>query len=310
MTLAIRKRGDQFCLIDVANGREKTLGCHDTRAGAERQQSAVGASSTKPSAWVHQCIRRYRSQGMSEEEAAQRCYGAWHRQHPGRSTRCVSCAKQAPDRAEFYRDIVAEIGKWPVEDATYVSASPFEDTRCGNCEFWQDSACELVDGNLSEAGVCELWMPAQGAQAVSVVRGTDGRRYMFLVTSNGYTDREGEAITVKALADYVKRFNAGRLPQYLDYAHGPVIGQIVAAEMWGPFLVEIAKELPTREAKRRWDFIEATPFLDWACSQQFTASVSDKSRGIFKEINKERSTVIRRSRAANVLTGAGIIIRS
>lgn len=140
-----------------------------------------------------------------------------------------------------------------------------------------------------------------------IVKGSDGPRFMFLVTSNGYTDREGEAVTVKALADYVKRFDAGRLPQYLDYAHGPVIGQIVAAEMWGPFLVEIAKELPTREARRRWDFIEATPFLDWACSQQFTASISDKSRGIFKEINKERSTVIRRSRAANPLTKAGIM---
>ncbi len=32
----------------------------------------------KPAAWVHECIRRYVAQGLSEEEAAQRCYGAYH----------------------------------------------------------------------------------------------------------------------------------------------------------------------------------------------------------------------------------------
>jgi hypothetical protein len=140
-----------------------------------------------------------------------------------------------------------------------------------------------------------------------IVRGKGAGRYMFLITSNGYSDREGEVVTVAALRDYARRLERGRLPQWLDFEHGPIIGKIVAADMWGPFLVEVAKELDNEKAKRRWDFIEATPFLDWACSQQFLSSMSDKMAGTFRKINKQRSTVIRRGRAANVLTGAGII---
>ncbi len=33
---------------------------------------------TKPAAWVDDCIRRYERQGLSEEEAAHRCYGAYY----------------------------------------------------------------------------------------------------------------------------------------------------------------------------------------------------------------------------------------
>ncbi len=39
---------------------------------------------TKP-AWVERCIRRYRRQGLSEREAARRCYGAYHNQGKGSS---------------------------------------------------------------------------------------------------------------------------------------------------------------------------------------------------------------------------------
>lgn len=132
-----------------------------------------------------------------------------------------------------------------------------------------------------------------------------GHRYMFLITSNGYRDREGEYVSVEALQQYCNEFDKNDSGQLLDFNHKSIIGKIVAAEMWGPFLVEVAKENDSRLAKIIWDFIEATPWLDWACSQRFYAR--KESGDVFRRINKDRTTVIRRLRAANALTGAGII---
>jgi len=143
-------------------------------------------------------------------------------------------------------------------------------------------------------------------KSIRIVRGADDMRLMFLITSNGYRDRAGEYVSVAALQQYAKMFEGGDVrPQWLDYKHKAIIGEIIAVDLWGPFLVEIAKELPG--AARRWDFIEATPFLDWACSQQFIARKDEKATGVYRSIIKERSTVLRRSQAANALTGAGII---
>jgi hypothetical protein len=47
---------------------------------------------TRP-AWVHECIRDYMAQGMSEEEAEERCYGAWQNRAERSALRRVSLAE-------------------------------------------------------------------------------------------------------------------------------------------------------------------------------------------------------------------------
>ena len=64
-----------------------------------------------------------------------------------------------------------------------------------------------------------------------------------------------------------------------------------------------------KDSLGRLDFIEATPWLDWGCSHQFIGTKRDKARGVFVAIVKERTTVLRRRAAANVVTGAGVIRR-
>lgn len=121
---------------------------------------------SKPAAWVHQCIRRYQSQGLGKEEAQQRCYGAWHKRHPGRSTREVSeCCDdekqivQDPEAlAAFYQEIVDDIGQWSQDDATYLTESFNPEITCANCRFFSEGACELVEGEIAPDGICELWI--------------------------------------------------------------------------------------------------------------------------------------------------------
>ena len=57
---------------------------------AARGVTFDAAPISRPSVWVHNCIREYMKKGMSREEASQRCYGAWHKQHPGESTKSAS----------------------------------------------------------------------------------------------------------------------------------------------------------------------------------------------------------------------------
>ena len=321
MSLKIRRRDNKWCVVDIKNdGAQETLGCHDTPKEAIAQRRAIGMRqrevATKPAAWVHQCIRRYRAQGLSQEEAAQRCYGAWHRQHPGQSTRrCLSCEDTVKQLgvAEFYRDIVDEIGKWSKEDANYHMLPPDTEWKehCRACEFFQNEACELVEGEISENGTCELWLASEGKELDIITL----PRLMLLITSNAYQDRDGEWITEKALANYVKQSWEGEPDNSrfvgkntLLYRHrGEPIGDIVWAKMYGPFLVEVARERLTAKARKRWDLIERAKRMGWGASHGFNYLKDDKNGGVYKRILKFETSVLPLSIAANMFTYAGIV---
>jgi hypothetical protein len=330
MTLKIRKRDERWCVVDEGtDGSQETLGCHDTARAAMAQRRAVGMNSksmteiTKPSAWVHQCMRRYRQQGMSQEEAAQRCYGAWHKRHPGQSTRrCLSCEETIKQVGVegFYREIVEEVGQWDQDEANYHVAPEdvAQNEVCEQCAFWRNGSCELVEGEVAPGGTCELWVEATETNkalmgAAFVVKGEgDSPRLMFLITSNSYEDREDETITTKALTEYVDsmwtgdKFQAGK--QDLLFGHkGTAIGHIGWADMVGPFLVEVAEERDTPYAKRKWDYIEAHSDVDWGASHGFEYVEADKQNdGTYDRIYKFETSIIEVDRAANLLTLAGV----
>lgn len=151
---------------------------------------------------------------------------------------------------------------------------------------------------------------ATAGEKTLVWKGADGLRLMFLVTSNSYKDREHETITTKALTTYVesqwndKQFSGDNT---LDYRHRRDIGEIVWADMEGPFLLELAKEIDTPYAELRWDLIERTPGLDWAASHEFFGTRADKQGGTFHAIRKIRTSVLPRRDAANELTLAEVL---
>jgi hypothetical protein len=193
--------------------------------------------------------------------------------------------------------------------AGYTQQSENENEQCKNCRWFdRHGYCLIVQMyplDIVAGGHCTRW------EALPILKDFTLRR-MFLVTSNAYEDREGETITSKALRDYVESQWDGEIfkgENYLLFQHrGAPIGRITFAEMSGPFLIEVAEELPTPYAKRRWDFIANHPDMDWGASHGFDFE-SDKRQpdGTFDEILKFETTVLPGSKAANLLTLAEVL---
>jgi hypothetical protein len=150
---------------------------------------------------------------------------------------------------------------------------------------------------------------------VKVYRENDGLRRMFLISSNAYIDRENEIVKRRALQRYVDNFDGNDL---LFWHGGEPIGKITSAHLIGPFLVEIAEELPDKiiniskpddpepqriSIARVWDFIEETQDkISWGASIGFLTRPADKLRAIFGVIRKIETSVLPLVEAANVLT--------
>jgi len=65
--------------------------------------------------------------------------------------------------AESLEGIVDEFGPWPQggpAGAHYIEVSPFAERgmKCSNCIFFEAGACEVVQGSISENGICRLWV--------------------------------------------------------------------------------------------------------------------------------------------------------
>jgi hypothetical protein len=153
----------------------------------------------------------------------------------------------------------------------------------------------------------------------------DGLRLMLVVTSNAYKDREEEIVSRKALEQYVaeswdedtKAF-IGNNP-YLLWHGGEPIGDIIYADMEGPFLIEVARERPNAvvdlaregeepllaEIKTVWDMLEREPNL--AASQQFAYITGDREDGVYEYIKKMETSALPRWAAANYFTEAQVI---
>lgn len=152
-----------------------------------------------------------------------------------------------------------------------------------------------------------------------------GLRVMWIVTSNAYRDREGEIVSQKALEGYVESCwkegdFVGTNPLLVWHA-GDAIGDIVFADMRGPFLIEIAQERPNTivnlaadgeppiyaEIKAVWDALEQEP--DLGASHQFYYLTSDRDDRIYDVIKKTETSTLPRQAAANLFTD-GMVIRS
>ena len=69
--------------------------------------------------------------------------------------------------AESLEGIVDEHGPWPQggpAGAHYIEVSPFAERgmKCSNCVFFEAGACEVVQGSISENGICKLWVIPEG----------------------------------------------------------------------------------------------------------------------------------------------------
>ncbi len=159
---------------------------------------------------------------------------------------------------------------------------------------------------------------------LTIYRDVRGRRFMFIVTSNSYKDRENETIATKALQAYVDKAWAVEdkcLPRnpLLFWHDGQPIGDIVWTDMEGPFLLEVAKERPNQVVKLTtkgriwkttikhiWDAIEKGGYR-FGASHGFRVQDSDFEDGVYKHIAKFETSVLPLDAAANPYTFAGVV---
>lgn len=159
---------------------------------------------------------------------------------------------------------------------------------------------------------------------ISIYKGDDGLRYMFIVTSNSYKDRDDETITTKALQNYVDAAWAVEdkcLPEnpLLFWHDGEPIGDIVWTDMEGPFLIEVAKERANRVVrlttkgkawkttiKQIWDAFETARY-SWGASHGFKYPDSAFEDGTYKQIAKFETSILPLDAAANPYTFAGVL---
>lgn len=150
----------------------------------------------------------------------------------------------------------------------------------------------------------------------TVLKAADGQRLLFMVTSNSYPDRERETILSDALKQYVDSSwveGGGFVGEQQHYIwHAKELGSIsdlLYADLWGAFLVEIWKEKPHALAKAYYDYLETTDEPQGA-SHGFKFLRSDRTGdGDYRAIRKEESSSLPLSAAANLLTFSGVITK-
>lgn len=154
-------------------------------------------------------------------------------------------------------------------------------------------------------------------------KGSDGLRYMMIVTSNSYEDRDNETITTDALKEYVDRSWAVEgqcIPdnEVLFWHGGDPIGDVVWTDMEGPFLYEVVKERPNHlvrlsrkvrsTVKNVWNFIESNPLrYRWGASHGFKFLDSAKKDNVYTRISKFETSILPLDAAANPYTFAGVV---
>lgn len=246
---------------------------------------------------------------------------------------------QACANCIFYRSSGFDGVDWPHCHIVSDWPDPIEPT--GWCDKWEakpepppapvdvaDAIDNLADAiesaitvELSEDGRRDLYIsPADGAVAalrksltakltpgLSVLKDKAGRRYLWMVTSNGYKDRDKEHVATKALEQYVKACWTGDDTAFVGDNHHYIwhvkelgsISDLMFADVWSGFLVELWREQDDPIAKAFYNFVERHDEIEWGASHGFQGVLKGDT---FTHINKFESSSLPLDAAANLLT--------
>lgn len=252
---------------------------------------------------------------------------------------------QACANCIFYRSSGFDGIDWPHCHIVADWPDPIEPT--GRCDRWEAKpepppppvdVAEAID-NLADAiesvvsgDMMEMEMSAEGRREVfispsdgtvaalrksltgklksglSVLKDAAGRRYMFMVTSNGYKDRDKEHVATKALQAYVDACWTGDDTAFVgDNAHYiwhvkelGSISDLMFADVWSGFLVELWREQTDNPiAKAFYNFVECHDEIEWGASHGFQGVLKSDT---FTHIHKFESSSLPLEAAANLLT--------
>lgn len=142
----------------------------------------------------------------------------------------------------------------------------------------------------------------------------DPLRLMTIVTSNSYVDRENETITTDALKAYEDSCYPGDDLFHCDnpllwwHDDDIVMGEIIGVSLSGPFLIEVARELPSPVSKVLFDYAERNE-ENAGASHRFGYLEKDRDPdGTYHRIFKQETSYLpERGLAANIGTYAGVM---
>lgn len=154
----------------------------------------------------------------------------------------------------------------------------------------------------------------------------DGQRYMLLVSTNGFKDREGEYVSQYAMRDEINRqwdedgFHGDNVMKF--WHAGPPIGDIIWADQEGAFTIEVARERtsgsPLIQAYTTaiWDYLEQGPDEPYGASIGYAYRDSDKTltldsesaiAPLYQRLRKSETSPLPTNEAANPYTFSGVI---
>lgn len=180
---------------------------------------------------------------------------------------------------------------------------------------------DVMNVELSAEGTRDLFItPSMGLRknllsrlsndiqpGMSVLKDAADRRYMFMVTSNGYKDRDKEHVATKALEQYVAAGWTGDDTAFIgdnDHYiwHVKELGSIsdlMFADVWSGFLVELWREQDHPIAKAFYNYVERHTEIEWGASHGFQGVLKGDT---FTHIHKFESSSLPLDAAANLLT--------
>jgi hypothetical protein len=315
-----RNDAGEYCVYkknEDDNPIGESLGCHDTQDEAAAQIGAIEASENQKTSkrYSQEEVHLQTESKAVDASACDTC--RWFdsgvsmcltvENYPAEIT-AKSCCDEYTARPEIPQ--LKPEGPVVVEDHPTVEEPTSDISEPGyailnptsNQKGFVQSIKERLTGGLR---------PGQ-----TMFRDADGRRYMFSVTSNSYMDRDNETIATKALQRYVDNcwvaedyFKSSNVLQVWHH-DGLTVGDIVWADMSGPFLVEISKERGDIISQVAWDYWESEEGCkNLGTSHRFLYRKQDKGAdGTVALISKfETSPLPRHEAAANLLTFSGVI---
>ena len=297
MPYNIEKRDDEWCVVKEAGG--ENMGCHDSEEKAERQVAALNISDKTVQAVV-----------VSKATAGN--LAAAMELVP---KEFMTNSFQENDTTFSFVQYRAEL--FDIDSMNSFTPDGWNEgvsIVTGDFRVEPEYVTEYITPQSGDGIISRLSRAVKGGHRPghSVIKAADGSRYMLMVTSNAYQDRENETITTKALENWVDHCWRGDvfvtdnplLIWHEDKAH---IGSIVWANVVDGFLVEVAKEDNTPMAKAAFDYYE-TPDESTGASHRFAYYRHHKDgESTYHHIMKLETTILPREVAANNLTYGGLI---
>lgn len=168
---------------------------------------------------------------------------------------------------------------------------------------WFDEVKDL----LSKKPQVELDLDYSG-KAFKTFKGTDGKTWIVLWTTNAFIDREKEIFTTKSVDDFVERHKADDVKGEFWFWHLPKskFGDIKLQSRVGRFLVEAGPFDDTAIGRRFKEFFESYPDSHptiapegWGASHGYSYNPNDREDSVYEWFEKHESSVLPVSVASN-----------